>query len=599
MRRATDTDPGDHEVEDTAHEFGALNMLLFVVVLGLCILVAYSIKKRRVVFVHESAAIILVGILVGGLARLFFPADEVDFLTFDPELFYFLLLPPIIFNAGYTLRRKHFFPNFFPIVLFAVFGTLLSTFMIGYFTVLLTRYGVITEVDETDNLEALLFGASLSAVDPVALLSIIGDPELKCDPLLYSLVFGESVLNDAVAIVLFKAFLKLYESKDQWGSLTVPLAMASFVGVSLGSVVVGALVGLSFSYLCKNTDLRYHPHHEVSLLFLFAYGSYTFAEAIELSGIMALFVCGVVLAHYNSYNLSFTSRATVDYTCKTLSQMAEYFVYLYMGMGFFTGRFQEWNATFIFLAIVFCLVSRLFNIFPFAFIANMGRPESKRIPLNTQVVMWFAGLRGAVAFALSQNMPRSHRDLYATTTLCVVIFTTVVCGGLTEPLLEAVDMKRDEVVKAQRPASGEESDSESDEELTPLTKHGGGIHSWWRGQDPDHGKAVSGRRADGTPERRRRSSDRGMFSGHLSHELHTFWKQFDTVYLKPVFGGSGPDTDVLTNAGDHADVGVDGWPVPGGLPVPPEGTPDARAVPHSGGQHHQYLAHQRRHSGDE
>ena len=63
-------------------------------------------------------------------------------------------------------------------------------------------------IDQNDPMEALLFGALISAVDPVATLSIMGNPELHCDPLLYSLVFGESVLNDAVAIVLFRVFFK-------------------------------------------------------------------------------------------------------------------------------------------------------------------------------------------------------------------------------------------------------------------------------------------------------------------------------------------------------------------------------------------------------
>jgi sodium/hydrogen exchanger 8 len=67
------------------------------------------------------------------------------------------------------------------------------------------------EIDTSSPLEALLFGALISAVDPVATLSILGNPELNLDPLLYSLVFGESVLNDAVAIVLFNTFLKVLE----------------------------------------------------------------------------------------------------------------------------------------------------------------------------------------------------------------------------------------------------------------------------------------------------------------------------------------------------------------------------------------------------
>ena len=114
-------------------------------------------------------------------------------------------------------------------------------------------------------------------------------------------------------------------------------------------------------------------------------GSYALGEAIELSGIMALFFCGIVLAHYNSYNLSPVSRDTAEVTSKTLAQLAEYFVFLYMGMGFFTGSYTHWNASFIVFAVVLCLVSRLFNTFPLTVVANLRRPAGKKISLQMQV----------------------------------------------------------------------------------------------------------------------------------------------------------------------------------------------------------------------
>ena len=119
-------------------------------------------------------------------------------------------MPPIIFEAGYSLHRKRFFDNFSTILLYAVVGTMVSTFIIGFMTYYCGKIGLI-KIDSSSPLESLLFGALISAVDPVATLSILGAPELNLDPLLYSLVFGESVLNDAVAIVLFNTFLEVCE----------------------------------------------------------------------------------------------------------------------------------------------------------------------------------------------------------------------------------------------------------------------------------------------------------------------------------------------------------------------------------------------------
>ena len=89
-------------------------------------------------------------------------------------------------------------------------------------------------------MEALLFGSLISAVDPVATLSIMGNDELNVDPLLYSLVFGESVLNDAIAISLFKTFFKYYDPEGpDWNESEVPSALLNFLVVSGLSVLVG------------------------------------------------------------------------------------------------------------------------------------------------------------------------------------------------------------------------------------------------------------------------------------------------------------------------------------------------------------------------
>ena len=146
MRRRLDEDDG-------THEFHALNTLLLVVVLGLCLLSAYLIKKYRFYFMPESSAALCVGLVVGGIARLITHSDEeLDFLSFSPELFFFLLLPPIIFEAGYTLRRKNFFRNLGTITMYAVVGTLISTFVVGYFTYACARAGIV-DVDATNPME--------------------------------------------------------------------------------------------------------------------------------------------------------------------------------------------------------------------------------------------------------------------------------------------------------------------------------------------------------------------------------------------------------------------------------------------------------------
>lgn len=111
-------------------------------------------------------------------------------------------------------------------------------------------------------------------------------------------------------------------------------------------------------------------------------------------------------------------------------------------MSLFAGEFEKWDVAFIFIAIILCMLGRACNTFSFSYLANIRRKV--KISLKMQCVLWFAGLRGAIAFALALTMPGDNgwnRDVVVTTTLMIVMFTTVICGGLTEPLLTRLDLK--------------------------------------------------------------------------------------------------------------------------------------------------------------
>lgn len=126
--------------------------------------------------------------------------------TFDPEIFFNIILPPIIFYAGYSLKRKYFFRNLGTILTFAIIGTSLSALLIGSL-----MYGAVQMMPSKNSftfLDTLYFGALISPTDPLTILAIFSDKHVDVN--LYALVFGESVLNDAVAIVLSGLVFKLY-----------------------------------------------------------------------------------------------------------------------------------------------------------------------------------------------------------------------------------------------------------------------------------------------------------------------------------------------------------------------------------------------------
>jgi sodium/hydrogen exchanger 8 len=251
--------------------------------------------------------------------------------------------------------------------------------------------------------------------------------------------------------------------------------------------------------------LNYFPNLETSLLFCFCYLCYATAEAMELSGIMALFFQGVVLSHYNSYNLSETAHVASEEIFSTFATLTETVVFIYMGMGVFTGRFSNWDIRFSIVALIACAVGRFLNIFPLSALANYWRKGRHVISGETQVVLWFAGLRGAIAFALSENMPGEHKEVYSTTTLSICIFTTVVCGGFTERMLAKFGMRGDSRPILSNPTEG-------DAKMTRLTY-----------------KPPTPKRRETLVDRQRRRVQEG---------IKGLWTRFDDNVLKHHFGGA-------------------------------------------------------------
>lgn len=527
----------EQEVYDAeeVHELDAYASVFLNVTLISCVMLAYYIKKNRIYYLPESAASMIIGMIIGAIARFF--VKDLSLYQFSPEFFFFVLLPPIIFEAGYSLDRHLFFDNIGAITLYAMLGTIISTFAVAYSTIYASRAGWIIGIDQSNAMEPFLFGALISAVDPVATLSIMGSPELKCNRMLYSLVFGESVLNDAIAVVLFKTFRRYYDPEAP--DLTtdkIPSAILDFFTMTLFSIFVGGGLGLLTSFIYKNTSIRDIPKLESTLLFLFCYLCYATAEAMSLSGIMALFFNGITLSHYNSYNLSQDSLHSTEQIFATLATVAETIVFLYMGMSFFTINLQEWNIRYSLYAMLFCIIGRILNIFPLSCIANICRgkkqnqEKSNHISWKMQSVLCFAGLRGAIAFALALNMPGPNAEMYTTVTLTICGITTVICGGFTERILGIFDMKeidKTNETNAEKGQNGsndslemeekdeEEEEDEDEETFGIFTKNSKIARSYYEG-------------------------------------IKGAWADFDIIYLRPMFGGSSA-TNVRISAAQSDD----------------------------------------------
>ena len=242
--------------------------------------------------IHESSVAVVLGALVALLVR-----SLGGKIVFSESSFFLFILPPIIFAAGFTLKSRNFLSNFGFIALYGIVGTISAMVLLG---LLLYGWGlVIPSARGQDTLllsDSLLLATVLCATDTVAAVAVIKERDY---PKLNSIVFGESVVNDAVSILLFRAVS--YHSDDD----SVVLLSATFLYLSLMSILIGITVGLLASLILKHMpSLQAYPVREMFFLILVAYLGYVVSEVAHFSGIITLFCSGFTMAHYGYYNIS-------------------------------------------------------------------------------------------------------------------------------------------------------------------------------------------------------------------------------------------------------------------------------------------------------
>jgi sodium/hydrogen exchanger-like protein 6/7 len=218
--------------------------------------------------------------VVGLVLRLTAVESIREAVSFDYQFFFNLLLPPIILSSGYELHQGNFFRHTGTILTFAFAGTFISTLVLGLILFVWTRIPL--DGFQISFVEAMSVGATLSATDPVTILAIFN--AYKVEPKLYTVIFGESILNDAIAIVLFETAQKYKEPGQSLSFLSLFEAIGIFFGVFFGSLFIGVMVGIGASLMLKFTYVRRFPKTESCLIILIAYLTYFFSNAIHMSG---------------------------------------------------------------------------------------------------------------------------------------------------------------------------------------------------------------------------------------------------------------------------------------------------------------------------
>jgi len=347
----------------------------------------------------EAAGCILVGAAAGIVVRIAVPGIDVDRVAFDDDLFLSILLPPIIFQATLAIDKAALGRNLIPIATFAVVGTVLSAALTGG----MLYVGTMATSTPIPALDATIFGALISSIDPVATLSVLSSVGIRESEAIYVLVFGESLLNDGVAIVLFKSLLDHldgqggFADKNETVADFVATVATKFCVVSLGSIAIGLLTGVACTFYFWALRGRHAPVAEVGVFYVWALLPYYIADDVGLSSVIAMmatlfftdvFVIGrrrneeaggdqihsaecaineedsAVRREENRRNPLFTtsgqlssvSRHHIDFVAEVCSSLMETVIFAYLGLFLFADKHHDIPLSFI--AIFSCVGSR-------------------------------------------------------------------------------------------------------------------------------------------------------------------------------------------------------------------------------------------------
>ncbi|XP_033248790.1 sodium/hydrogen exchanger 3 isoform X20 [Drosophila miranda] len=391
--------------------------------------------KLHLIF-PESCLLIVVGVVIGVV--LYFCTD-VAVSPLTPNTFFFYMLPPIILDAGYFMPNRLFFDNLGTILLMAVVGTIFNIATIGGALYACGLTGIYGESQTPGLMDIFLFTSLISAVDPVAVLAVF--EEIHVNEILYIVVFGESLLNDAVTVVMYH-MMEGYTTigLDNVIPQDIFSGCGSFFIVALGGTAIGVIWGFLTGLVTRFTD---HVRViEPIFIFVMAYLAYLNAEIFHMSGILAITFCGITMKNYVESNISQKSHTTVKYALKMLSSSAETIIFMFLGVAT-VNNMHVWNTWFVVLTITFCSVFRVLGVILLTAIANRFRLH--KLSRVDQFVMSYGGLRGAVAFALvllvDENVVK-QKNMFVTTTIAVIYFTVFLQGITIKPLVSILNVKR-------------------------------------------------------------------------------------------------------------------------------------------------------------
>jgi CPA1 family monovalent cation:H+ antiporter len=380
-------------------------------------IVAIGVRRLRIPY---TVALVVVGLLITFQQPL-----EID-LT--PELILSLFVPPLVFEAAFHIEFSALRRNLLPILGLAIPGVLITTFLVG---------AIVSWVLGIPMASALVFGALISATDPVAVVSLF--KALGAPKRLTTIVESESLFNDGTAIVIFQLVVATAAVSVGGGAFDGPSAsfdilgsVVGFIRVSAGGILIGGGLGWVVAQIIARID---DYLIETTLTTALAFGAFILAERFHVSGVLAVVAAGLMTGNVGPRGMSPTTKIVLFNFWEYLAFIANSLVFLLIGLEV---NVREIGANLypIAIALVAVLVSRLLVVYGITSIINLRSGESS-VSRAFQHVLFWGGLRGAISLALVLSLPSTLPELglLKTMTFGVVLFTLLAQGTTMQFLM--------------------------------------------------------------------------------------------------------------------------------------------------------------------
>lgn len=440
--------PEEHQAQSEGHGLNLAPLLFIVLSLFIGTATRHLFSRGPLPY---TILLLIIGLILGLLTR-FEILSNIGFTmiahsvgwagSIDPHLILYLFLPTLIFEAAYALHLHTFKKSLGNAVILAVPGIMVAIIITALFVMLIKVLGI--GLNEWTFLMALLFGSIISATDPVAVVAIL--KEVGASKRLSTITESESMLNDGTAIVLFMTIFGLITGEAAGGN-----AFLEFLRVAFGGVLVGGVIGwivISWIKRVFNDALI-----EITVVIGAAYLSFFVAESVfHVSGVIAVVTLGISMAGPGKTRVSPGVSHFLHEFWELAAFIANTLIFIIVGVVIA----QQVNYTIsdvvvlllVYLAIHIARLGTIYVFYP------LMRKIGYGISFKDSIVLWWGGLRGAVALALAlivaidTRIPVDVRNQLLSLTAGIVVLTSLINATTVRWLIDRLGLSKIGDIKA-------------------------------------------------------------------------------------------------------------------------------------------------------